>query len=123
MTDITEDIAALRDDPVDILALYGGKDGARDWIISGCWVRPGEAIAHVSADLPERIARLLDALEAAQKDAEAFRSIVENHVSVSFTPTTVKVGQTHRANLNTLKKQAGIASFVRQKLAAMKAQP
>ncbi len=70
---------------------------------------------------PERIARLLDALELATKDAAAFRAIVDGLVSVSFTPSTVKVGEFGRANLNTLRKQCGVAEFVRKELAAIDA--
>lgn len=77
-----DDIKALRDDPVDILALYGGKDGARDWITAGCWVRPGDALAHISADLPERIARLLDALEVAQADAARYKQVLEDSLAM-----------------------------------------
>jgi hypothetical protein len=73
---MTADIAALRAalaDPIDVLAVYGRDDGARDWLTAGCWVRQGEVLAHCDADLPDRIARLLDALEDATRDAERWR--------------------------------------------------
>jgi hypothetical protein len=44
-------VAAEREnwrDKVDVLLLYGGSDGRRDWVSAGAWLYPGDVLAVVS---------------------------------------------------------------------------
>lgn len=78
-------------------------------------------MAYIAACHPERIARLLDALEADRQDAEAFRAISGGSVQIRFTRSTVKIGDDGPVYLNTLRKHCnGIARYVSERVSAMK---
>lgn len=34
---------------VDILAMHSGADSSREWHSVGCWLRPGQVLAHMDA--------------------------------------------------------------------------
>jgi hypothetical protein len=39
----------VTDEDADVLASYSRKDGRREWVNVGCWLRPGEEIVHRAA--------------------------------------------------------------------------
>ena len=38
-------------DSIDVIAVYGGKDGRRDWVSAGAWLDDGDALAVVPREL------------------------------------------------------------------------
>lgn len=47
--EIALELLAKQQDP-DVIGVYKGREGRRDWWSGGCWLRPNEAVAIITVE-------------------------------------------------------------------------